>query len=201
MYTLITLFHTGSYSICEAFRRKGLNVIPQGGIRTEEKIKQIADAPDDAIVWAHWAWADQIPRWRITECDVITVLRDPIECAMSAYLRGLDHKCIRHAEQWLLLWHEMNNVDHWIDFKTMDLSRVGLTKMPHLNATNPADEIKNDYKFALTVTPYDGKRFKKVRFKIFRQWDCLMVVRREIRQIFRAAGMEHLIKRSPINFD
>lgn len=185
--SLVTIWHTGAYSACAAFRAAGYHVVPPGKIHSDEKARIIARSPDADVVWSHWSWIEKCPEW-VLDRHVVVMLRDPIECAISAHLRGMDGKNITAAEQWLKLWRHRDRVDQWVRFPQLDFSRYGLGPLPHENATkaHPAKDL------------YRARRWSHARRQIAPLWDCLMVIRREIREVFDTAGMRDLLARSPI---
>ena len=196
---LITIFHTGAYSLCEAFRRAGCSVVPKGGIGVERKLGEINNFIDSDVIWVHWSWVFKAPTGLLFDREVITVLRDPVECMISAAIRNTKPKAVQQAEQWLNLYRFRDQVDQWIDFRELAKLQIGTKKMPHLNATGE-DRRKDWYKEAIAENlKGTEKPFKELAKTLEPQWQCLMVVRREIRDIFEFAGMSDILKGTPCN--
>lgn len=185
--SLITPYHVGACSIVSAFAAQGVSLCAPQWIHVREKVRLIEQARDCDVVWAHWTWIDKCPQW-VLDRHVVTVLRDPMEIAISARLRGNAKKAVAQARQWLKLWRNMDRVDHWIDFRELDLSRYGLTELPHENATS---------NHALK-TMYARGKHEQIRLEMHRQWECLMVVRDEIQDVFATAGLSHRLRGTPL---
>jgi len=175
--SLITIYHTGAYSTTSAFRAAGYSVYPEPGVGMLRKIAQMQSHPRANMWWAHWSWIERC-KW-VMDRRVITILRDPVEIMISAYVRNMHHKAVRQAEQWMRLHRYRDRVDEWIDFRSIDFSRYGVGPIPHENAT--ADHpLKQFYR--------DGS-WREVRKVLGVQWDCLMTIRREVVEIFEDAGL------------
>jgi len=201
---LVSITHTAAYSACAALRRRGYDVVPRGGEHYIDKLGAIRAADASAVVWLHWQWADHLPLERLAGREVVTVLRDPMECAISAAARGLETKCDRHAAQWLRLSQHIDRVDTWIAWDELDSGwrqvfaraerRRGvnvveaLADLPRLNErprTTP--DLLAEYRA--------GTASRLVKARLRRYLDCLRVVHREIDRSFAAAGAERLLKR------
>ncbi len=185
--SLVTLYHTGAYSAVKGFRLAGRSVVPEGEIGLGKKLASIEAEPSVDVVWAHWSWINRAPEW-VLERRVVTVLRDPVEIAISAIVRGHDHKVPQQARQWLQLWMRRDRVDDWVDFRELDFSGYGIVVMPHENATRN-HELKNLYR---------DRRFKQLQIRMPRHWDLLRSIGEEIAEVFDAAGLAHRIAGNPI---
>jgi len=184
--SLITPYHVAACSVVSALESAGVDVCASRWAGTEAKIRAIRTAHNAAVVWAHWAWIDKCPAW-VLERRVVVILRDPVECAISDYLRGNTGKRVRQAQQWLTLWRHRHAVDEWIDFKDLSMRHYGIEQLPRENTT-AEHELKR---------LYAAGHHRKVRTQIQPQWDCLMVVRREVREVFAMAGLMHRLAPTP----
>jgi len=176
--TLITPYHVAACSVVSAFRTAGYSVCAPQWVHVDDKLRAIRGGHGADLIWAHWTWCERLPAW-VWDRRVVTILRDPMECAISDYLRGNSGKAVAQARQWLNAWRRRKDVDQWLDFRALRLSRYGIDSIPHENAT-PSHPLK---------TAYKARDFRPVRTAMQRQWDCLMVIRREVLDLFALAGL------------
>lgn len=183
---LITPYHVGAVSVVRAFAAAGYSVCAPEWIPTDEKIAQITRSGDCDLIWAHWLWVDRCPDW-LLDREVITILRDPVECAISDYLRGNARKAGNQAAQWKRLREHMHRVNYWADFLDLDFSRWGVEVGERHNAT-PDHELKQ---------LYARGDHGAVRGVIEKQWRWLMTVDQIIREVFICAGLSHRLAGTP----
>ena len=178
---LVTIYHTGACSALAAFRRAGVPVVPREWAHVDDKVAAIHAAGPGTVVWAHWRWIERVPE--VLQRRVVTMLRDPVEATISAWLRNRGRKAAAVADQWRALFAYRYSVNKWIACPGLDFSWAGLETLPRENATGP-HPVKAAYRAGDLDT---------VAETLGRHWRALMLVRGEIAEIFAHAGMQRLL--------
>lgn len=190
--TLITLYHTGAYSAVRGFRDMGLNVCAPQGVGIPHKLAEIRDKGRDSdVLWLHWNWIHRAPSFVWKGREIVTVLRDPVEIAISAHLRGHEKKWPQQARQWSELHRFREAVDTWIDFRDLGagFARYGIESMPRENTTSDAP-LKSEHRRGNTAF---------VEKALGNQYKALSVVWHEIASVFDVAGLGHRWRESMLS--
>lgn len=170
---MLSVQHTGTASMVSYYKRNGLDPVPEAKGGKSWRKEQIRTKDLSGIVWCHWHEMDDFEVDFLSR-RIVVPLRDPGLSMLSTWTRN-QYSYEDQKRSWTLLAKHAENVDEWVD--------VDVVLPVHANKSDDRDEVKAQYR---------NKEVKRLPGAPL--W-ALAEVRREVEEVFRIAGMEHILDR------